>query len=291
MIEQRKKWIFVLGVASLRARRSGVTISWSMICLLITLLIGCSNSYDEANSEDRSVNKVELLISAAASLSEVMEQLKLQFESANEHIAVTYNFGASGALMHQIEQGAPVDIYFSAATHYMEKLVEANRVEDDQWMNLLGNELVVIAERDDLHPPTKLTELNVNAISHIAIGIPEVVPAGAYAHEALTQAGMWEKLQQQLIQARDVRQVVKYVEMGNAVAGFVYKTDALISDRVKIAFVVEKTAYSPIRYPMGIINSTKYPQAAAQFYAYLQSAEAMAIFQQYGFLLPSEFNE
>lgn len=226
---------------------------------------------------------VDLTISAAASLTDAMKEIETNFETANPNIELNFNFGASGALQQQIEQGAPADIFVSAATKNMNALVDENLIASGDQKNLLQNSLVAIVPADGNNTVTSETDLTSDSIKTVAIGIPESVPAGTYAKEALTNAKLWDELESKLVQGKDVRQVLQYVETGNADAGFVYKTDALTSDQVKIAFEVDKNSYTPANYPVGIIEGTKHRTEAEQFYAYLQTPEVLDIFTKYGF--------
>ncbi|NMI04860.1 molybdate ABC transporter substrate-binding protein [Paenibacillus sp. SZ31] len=226
---------------------------------------------------------VDLTISAAASLTDAMKEIETNFETANPNIELNFNFGASGALQQQIEQGAPADIFVSAATKNMNALVDENLIASGDQKNLLQNSLVAIVPADGTNTVASETDLISDSIKTVAIGIPESVPAGTYAKEALTNAKLWDELESKLVQGKDVRQVLQYVETGNADAGFVYKTDALTSDQVKIAFEVDKNSYTPANYPVGIIEGTKHRTEAEQFYAYLQTPEVLDIFTKYGF--------
>lgn len=229
---------------------------------------------------------VDLTISAAASLTDAMKEIETNYELANPYIELNFNFGASGALQQQIEQGAPADVFVSAATKNMNALVDENLIASGDQKNLLQNSLVAIVPADGTNTVASETDLTSDSIKTVAIGIPESVPAGTYAKEALTNAKLWDELESKLVQGKDVRQVLQYVETGNADAGFVYKTDALTSDQVKIAFEVDKNNYTPANYPIGIIEGTKHRTEAEQFYAYLQTPEVLDIFVKYGFTIP-----
>lgn len=229
---------------------------------------------------------VELTISAAASLTDAMKEIETNFEAANPNIKLNFNFGASGALQQQIEQGAPSDIFVSAASKNLNALVEENLIAEANQQNLLQNSLVAVVSADRADEVSSEKDLTSDTIKTIAIGIPESVPAGTYAKEALTNAKLWDQLESKLVQGKDVRQVLQYVETGNADAGFVYKTDALTSDQVKIAFEVDKKSYTPANYPVGIIEGTKHRTEAEQFYTYLQSPEVLDVFAKYGFSIP-----
>jgi molybdate transport system substrate-binding protein len=229
---------------------------------------------------------VELTISAAASLTDAMKEIETNYELAHPYIELNFNFGASGALQQQIEQGAPADVFVSAATKNMNALVDEKLIASGDQKNLLQNSLVAIIPADSSNTVTSEKDLTADSIKTVAIGIPESVPAGTYAKEALTNAKLWDQLEGKLVQGKDVRQVLQYVETGNADAGFVYKTDALTSDQVKIAFEVDKNSYTPANYPVGIIEGTKHRTEAEQFYTYLQTPEVLDVFAKYGFSIP-----
>ncbi|MBU7315674.1 molybdate ABC transporter substrate-binding protein [Paenibacillus oleatilyticus] len=231
--------------------------------------------------------KVELTVSAAASLTDALKEIQTTYESKNAGIKLNFNFGASGALQQQIEQGAPADVFLSAAAKNMKALVDKQLVDAAQQKNLLVNELVVVVPEGGQAQVGTVDDLAKPEVKHVAIGEPESVPAGGYAKEALTNAKQWDALQPKLVMAKDVRQVLTYVESGNAEAGFVYKTDALTSKKVKIAFNVDPKTYKPVEYPAGIVKATKHAKEAEAFYTYLQSKEAADVFSKYGFTIPA----
>ncbi|MCD1257257.1 molybdate ABC transporter substrate-binding protein [Paenibacillus athensensis] len=229
------------------------------------------------------VEAVELTVSAAASLTDALKEVQTAYEAAHAGIKLSFNFGASGALQQQIEQGAPADLFLSAAAKNMKALVDKQLIDPALQTALLANSLVVVVPADARTAPVALSDLTKPEVKAVAIGIPESVPAGSYAKEALTKAGLWDALQAKTVQGKDVRQVLQYVETGNADAGFVYKTDALTSAKVRVAFAADPATYAPIVYPFGIVKATKHPQEAADLYAYLQSQAALDVFQKYGF--------
>jgi molybdate transport system substrate-binding protein len=239
-----------------------------------------------ARATQTPVKQVELTISAAASLTDALKEIQTNYESKNKHIKLNFNFGASGALQQQIEQGAPADLFLSAATKNMNTLLDKQLIDPAQHKNLLINELVVVVPSDSKTTVQKIEDLTVNAIKHLAVGEPLTVPAGSYAKEALTNANLWNPLQTKIVQGKDVRQVLTYVESANAEAGFVYKTDALTSQKVKIAFHVDPKTYTPIEYPIGVVKATKNSKDTTDFYTYLQSKEAQDVFIKFGFSIP-----
>ncbi|MFE5317578.1 molybdate ABC transporter substrate-binding protein [Paenibacillus sp. NPDC056579] len=226
---------------------------------------------------------VELTISAAASMTDALKEIQKDFETKNPSIKLNFNFGASGALQQQIEQGAPADLFLSAAAKNMSTLVEKQLIDAKQQKKLLTNELVAVVNADGKTAVANVSDLSKADVKHVAIGIPESVPAGSYAKEALTNAKLWETLQSKMVQAKDVRQVLQYVETGNAEAGFVYKTDAMTSQKVKVAFAVDPKTYTAVEYPIGIVKATKHSKEAEAFYNYLQAKQSLDIFVKYGF--------
>ncbi len=242
-----------------------------------------SEQSQQPEESQKPAETVELTISAAASMTDALADIQKLYEANHSGIKLSFNFGASGALQQQIEQGAPADLFLSAAVKNMAALVDEGLIDSGQQTNLLKNELVVVAAADSAAVIQKVEDLSNAEVKTIAIGIPESVPAGNYTKEALTALNLWDTLQSKSVQAKDVRQVLQYVETGNADAGFVYKTDALSSDKVKIAFVVDPSTYKAIQYPIGIVKATKHAKEAEDLYSYLQTQEALDVFVKYGF--------
>ncbi|MNW39940.1 Molybdate-binding periplasmic protein precursor [compost metagenome] len=270
-----------------------------LVISIILLLSGCGTkqqldsnvgSADQNGSSSQTSSKtaetIELTISAAASLTDALKEIQHSYESTHTGIKLNFNFGGSGALEKQIEQGAPSDLFLSASTKNMKSLVDQQLIDTKKQKTWLTNELVAVIPADGTMNIASVTDLTKKEVKKVAIGIPESVPAGNYAQEALTKAKLWDTLQSKLVQAKDVRQVLQYVETGNADVGFVYKTDALTSQKAKIAFEVNPKTYSPVEYPIGIVKATKHIQEAEDFYAYLQSQESLNIMDKYGFTIP-----
>jgi molybdate transport system substrate-binding protein len=245
--------------------------------------VGLSSNASEIGGE-AAPEKTEIMVSAAASLQNSLDIVAADYEKAHPGIKLVFNYGASGTLQKQIEQGAPADLFLSAGEKQMDALVKGGFIEDHAV--LLKNQLVMIVPSDFKAEVTALTQLTDSIIKRVAIGQPESVPAGQYAKEALTATKAWEPLQNKLVYAKDVRQVLSYVETGNADAGFVYKTDALTSKKVAIALTAGEELHQPIHYPVGIIDNSQHQEEAEAFYRYLQSEEAEEIFASNGFLIP-----
>jgi len=252
----------------------------SMIHLLLFIaLSGCGQ--EQIGSEE----PIELTISAAASLNEVLTEIESLYEEEHPHINLLINFGGSGSLQQQIIQGAPVDLFFSAAEDKYDELLERDLIDSTYSSDLLGNELVLVTPRNSAVEITGIPDLASNEINTIAIGTPETVPAGQYAKQTLQQLQLWDKLSTKLIPSKDVRQVLSYVETGNVDAGIVYHTDALLSDKVKLIATVDQSLHDPIILPVGIIQRTNHKEEAITFYKYLHSEIATEIYKKYGFRL------
>ncbi|MEF2966909.1 molybdate ABC transporter substrate-binding protein [Paenibacillus sp. M1] len=228
-------------------------------------------------------SQVELTISAAASLKDSLEEITAAYEKEHENVKLTMNFGASGTLQKQIEQGAPADLFLSAGQKQMTALIDGNFVTADSKIDLLRNRLVLIVPSDAATVPESMDALKDAGFAQIAVGEPEVVPAGTYTKESLENEQLWDVLQPKMVLAKDVTQVLTYVESGNADAGFVYESDAKLSDKVKTALVVDEASHSPIIYPAGIVAATKHSDETAEFLQYLQTAEARDVFVNHGF--------
>ncbi|WP_213621474.1 molybdate ABC transporter substrate-binding protein [Paenibacillus sp. J22TS3] len=228
-------------------------------------------------------DKTEILISAAASLKDSLSEIEKNYEKEHPDINLTFNYGSSGTLQKQIEQGAPADLFFSAGKKQVDALVKEGLISDSK--TILRNELVMVVPIDSKRTFTTVKDLTGNDIKKIAIG-QESVPAGQYAKETLTARKTWDALKDKFVYAKDVRQVLTYVETGNVEAGFVYKTDALTSKKVRIALRIASNVHTPIVYPAGVVKGSKHSKEAKAFYAYLQSKEASGVFKKFGFILP-----
>ena len=224
---------------------------------------------------------VIMTVSAAASLKDSAEEISALYGKQQPAIAITYNFASSGTLQRQIEEGAPVDLFISAGTSQMDALSQKNLLMNDTRTDLIGNELVLISRKDfNLSGFEGLTGKDINKV---AIGVPETVPAGKYAREALAALGIWDDLQSNLVLAKDVRQVLTYVETGNAEAGLVYRSDALSGRNIKISAAAPAGTHQPIVYPAAVIKTTKHPEEAREFSRFLTGEQAAAVFLKNGF--------
>ncbi len=230
--------------------------------------------------------QVSLTVSAAISLKDSLDAIGQKYEQSHPGVKVVFNYAGSGTLQHQIEQGAPVDIFFSAAEKQMDRLESERLLELGTRRNLVANALVLItpASSDAIVDFQDLAKPNVKII---ALGEPATVPAGLYAQEALEHLGLWEAVRKKIVYAKDVRAVLAYVETGNVDAGLVYLTDAKFSARVRVAATAPDNSHELILYPVAILKGSKNISAARDFLEFLGNRQSREIFAKYGF----EMNE
>ena len=228
---------------------------------------------------------VELNISAAVSLKDALTEIQTNYQKKSPNVKLLYNLGASGSLQKQIEQGAPADIFISAAPGQMDALDAKNLINKASRKNLVENKLVLIVPQDSKLVLTKFEDLTKPEVKQISIGEPTVVPAGQYAQQVLQKLGVWDQVKGKAVLAKDVRTVLTYVETGNVDAGIVYKTDAATSKKVKIVATAPEGSHKPIIYPAAVLSGTKKQQAAEDFLAYMTSPEGKTVFEKYGFVM------
>jgi molybdate transport system substrate-binding protein len=227
----------------------------------------------------------ELIVSAAASLSNAFEEVGKRFESTHAGVKVVFNFAASGALLQQIDKGAPVDVLASADQKTMDQAEEKKLIVAGTRRNFAGNGLVLIVPRGAKLPIKGVKDLSLKEVTKVSLGNPESVPVGRYTQEALTSEGAWEALSPKFIYGNSVRQVLDYVSRGEVDAGFVYSSDAVIAkDKVEVIAQVEK--HKPILYPIAVIEGSKNKEWAQRFVAFATSAESQQILLRYGFEKP-----
>ncbi|AFY48289.1 molybdenum ABC transporter, periplasmic molybdate-binding protein [Nostoc sp. PCC 7524] len=231
-------------------------------------------------------SNVNLLVSAAASLKDALEEIKPLYQKSKPNVNISYNFGASGALQQQIEQGAPADVFISAAKRQVDALEQKGLLLPGTRAILAKNRLVLVVPKN-ARGITSFYNLRDANIKRVAIGEPRSVPAGQYADQVLRKLKLLPQIQPKLVYANNVRQVLAVVESGNADAGLVYATDAKISDKVKVVVAADEKYHSPIIYPLAVVKSSKNPDAAKEYVKFLTTDnQAKAVLRKYGFILP-----
>ena len=231
--------------------------------------------------------EVRLTVSAASSLRDALTEIAGRFEAEHPGTRVRLNFGASGALRQQIEHGARVDVFVSAAERPMDALAERGLIDPASRRTLAGNELVLVVPAGEAATVDGFEDLASPGVERVAIGAPASVPAGEYALQALRALGIAEAVEGKTVYAQHVRQVLAYVESGNVDAGIVYRTDAAASDRVRVAAAAPPGTHRPVTYPLAVVGSTRHPREARAFAEYLQGADAAAVLERHGFRVPA----
>jgi len=227
----------------------------------------------------------DLTVSAAASLSNAFQDIAPLFEAANPGHKLQFNFAASGPLLQQIANGAPVDVFVSADQETMNQAQAKNLVLAAARRNIVSNTLVVIVPAGQANVPKAVNELAQPAYARVAIGLPASVPVGRYTKGVLEAAGLWTAIEPKMIGAQSVRQALDYVARGEVDAGFVYSTDAaLMPDKVKVALSVPTG--TPILYPAAPIAASANAALAQRFVDFLVAPQAQAVLAKYGFGKP-----
>jgi molybdate transport system substrate-binding protein len=226
----------------------------------------------------------EILVSAAASLTDVLKEISTGYQAKAKH-NVKFNFGPSSGLARQIEEGAPADIFFSADLSQMDALDKKSLLEPGTRKNLLSNQLVIIVPADSKIVIASPKDLLKTDVKNIALAEPASVPVGVYSSKYLTDEGLWDQVKPKIVPVQDVRATLASVESGNVEAGFVYKTDAAISKKVKIVYEVPVDKGPKITYPIAVVKESKNKNAARDFMNYVRSPAAKDAFKKYGFVV------
>ena len=245
-----------------------------LLCLMTVL----------ANWVQATLHAATVTVFAAASLTDSLKEIATAYERESGD-KVVFNLGASSLLARQIKEGAPADIYFSADDAKMDALDTLGLIEKETRKSRLSNVLVIVVAREQGAPIETPTDLATDKVKRLALAEPTTVPAGIYAKEYLHKQNLWPAVQAKVIPTENVRAALAAVESGNADAGIVYKTDAAISKRIKVAFEVPAKDSPAISYPMAIVKGAKQPAVARRLLKHLNSDEAGHVFEKYGFIV------
>ena len=227
----------------------------------------------------------QITVSAAASLTDAFKELAPKFEAGKPGVTVRLNFAASGALLQQIAQGAPVDVFASADQDTMDRATTQNLIDTATRRNFVTNSLVLIEPVQGGVGVKTLADLQGASVRKIALGKTATVPVGRYTQQVLTAAQLWAPLEPKFVQADSVRQVLDYVSRGEVEAGFVYRTDAaLMTDKVRV--VLSPTTVTPVSYPIAVVADSRQKNAARDFIAFIASDAAQQVLARYGFGKP-----
>lgn len=256
-----------------------------ILSTLMLLAVGCGGQQgDSSNPASSSAGApVELHVSAAASLTDVMKEIAANYEKEHPNVKIVFNFGSSGALQQAIQNGGETDLFFSAAQKQMDALDKDGLLADGTRKDLLVNEVVLIVPKDGGKDLTDFQQLTRSDIQHIALGEPKGVPVGQYSEEVLTKMGILDAVKGKAVYGSDVRQVLSWVESGDADCGIVYATDAAVSDKVKVAAKAPAGTHKPIIYPAAALKDSKQLDMARDFLAYVSNDASKALFAKFGF--------
>lgn len=255
----------------------GIVMKRILLIVTATMILSACGQPKESNKSKQ--EKVTVTVSAAASLKDALSEIEKNFEKEHKNIDVKFNYGASGALAQQIKSGAPVDIFFSAAQDKVDALIKEKLIDAADSKTVIKNHLVVASQSEI----KQLDALTNQDIKKIAIGNPDLVPAGAYGKEALENADIYTQIEERLVLAKDVRQVLTYVETQNVDAGIVYASDIKTSKKIKHTYKINDELHGDIVYPIAQIKSTKHPQESKKLFQYLQSNKSKVIYKSHGF--------
>ncbi len=255
---------------------SGRQVKYFLLAVLTVFLIPCIACGAE-----------EITVSAAASLTNAMTKAGQSFENANPGIKVIFNFAASDALLQQIKQGAPVDVFASADQKSMDMAETEKLVLPETRKNFVKNTLVLAVPADSALTVKSPEDLKQIGIKKIALGNPETVPAGRYTRESLTAYGLWETLSDKFIYANSVRQVLDYLIRGEVDTGFVYATDAAVAGE-KVKVILEIGKHKPVIYPIALLSASGKKETALRFRDFILSDAGQAVFAEFGFSKPEK---
>ena len=252
----------------------------TMLATVTLLMTGCGGGSEQAKTESK---PVELHVSAAASLTNVMNELAELYNKDNPNVKIIFNFGSSGALQQAIENGGEADLFYSAAQKQMNALDEAGELAEGTRKDLLRNEVVLIVPNDSTKDIKSYDDVATDKVSKLALGEPKGVPVGQYSEEIFTKLNILDEVKAKAVYGSDVRQVLAWTESGEVDCGVVYATDAAISDKVKVICAAPEGTHKPVIYPAAVIKSSKQPDVAKAFLDFTGSNAAKKVFEQYGF--------
>ncbi|MDB6134369.1 MAG: modA [Verrucomicrobiales bacterium] len=263
----------------MRKRKSLIFSSWlpAFVSALVLLLAVPAVKAEEAR----------LRVSAAASLADALKEIDTAF-TKDTGVKVSLNIGASSTLARQIGEGAPADVFFSADPAGIDILEAKGLVKSETRQDQLSNSLVIVVPADSTLKIKEAKDLANAEIRRVATGNPKAVPVGVYARTYLEKTNLWKDVGPKIVAAENVRTALAAVESGNVEAGIVYKTDAAISKKVKVACEIPALPDQKITYPMAVLKSSTQPDLAVKYLDYLDIPASKAVFRKFGFIVLSE---
>jgi len=278
-----------------------LSIALSLI-MILALLTACGGDDSTTSTSDNTsetseatspspsetAEETELYVLAAASLTDVLTELEAMYKEEHPEVTLTFNFDSSGTLQTQIEEGAPADIFFSAAQKQMKALDEAGLMDSNTIVNMLENKVVLIKPTGSDLAITSFEEAaEDDSVTMVAIGNSDV-PVGQYTETIYTNLGLWEQLSAKATFGNNVRQVLDWVSTGNVNCGIVYATDAAVDDGVEVITEAPEGSADRVIYPAGVVEASSNKEQAEAFLEFMQTDEALAVFEKYGFTIYSE---
>lgn len=258
-----------------RSMFSGMVRAFFLRCSLVLVVIGACLP---------ELRAAEITVFAAASLSESLQEIGADYQKATGN-KVSFNFGASSFLARQIEEAAPADVFFSADEAKMDALEKKGLILKETRKSLLSNTLVIVVAKDSGVAIESPADLATQKVKRLGLAETKTVPAGIYAKEFLQKENLWEAVQAKVVPTENVRGALAAVEAGNVDAGIVYKTDAAISRKVRIACEIAAQRGPKIRYPVAVLKDSRHATAAKEFLARLESVDAAKVFRKFGFIV------
>jgi len=249
-----------------------------IISFLLIYSVGCKNT----NSQ---TNKKELVIFAASSLIDVMNEVIETYKEEYGDVDIKVSYSSSGTLQKQIEQGADADIFISAGVKQMDVLENKNIIEKDTRIDILKNELVLICTNEMKSEINSINDLKKASVESISIGIPETAPVGFYSKESLISLKLWDEIKEKIVYGKNTREVLTYLESENVDAALVYKSDTLKMKNGVIVESIKQEMHSPIVYPMAIIKDCKNIKESKLFIDYMKKDVVKDISEKNGFCL------
>ena len=272
-------------------------ISLAIASVIALSVFGCSSSENTETAETEQTESVELVVFAAASMTDTMNEIAGMYKTVAPEVKIVYNFDSSGTLKTQIQEGADCDIFISAAQKQMNQLDvnggEENTegldfVDTDTRFNLVSNSVVLITPVGNPAGVESFEDLVSDKVSLIALGNSDV-PVGQYSEEIFNYMGIWDELnsESKITFGSNVREVLAQVEEGAVDCGVVYSTDAATTDKVEIAAAAPEGSHQDVTYPAAVLKTSKNPEAAKAFIDYLKTGECTEVFEKAGFVIPT----
>lgn len=253
-----------------------MVVSILIVCLLST---GCSTTGKKAEK----TGTIEINVSAALGLKEALLDIQKEYEKSHPEVKIVYNFAAAGVLASQIENGAPCDIFLSAAIKQVNDLKAKNLLQEDTIKDIVGNRLVLVVPTGNPLQIKNFKDLTKESVHYIGFGDIKTMPAGQYGKECLENIGIWQQVQPKFVVGKTVREIVAYVESGNADVAVAFETVVIGNPKVEIAAFAPEGTHQTVVFPGAMLKNTKNTAVAQSFFDYLTSADALDIFQKYGF--------